>query len=31
VAGVPVVLGPLYQLLLTAGTERIDDIGDYRL
>ena len=25
--GVPVVLGPLYQLLLTAGTERIDDIG----
>jgi phosphorylase kinase alpha/beta subunit len=28
--GVPVVLGPLYQLLLTAGTERIDDIGTYR-
>ncbi len=26
---VPVVLGPLYQLLLTAGTERIDDIGQY--
>jgi phosphorylase kinase alpha/beta subunit len=25
--GVPVVLGPLYQLLLTAGSERIDDIG----
>jgi len=29
--GVPVVLGPLYQLLLTAGTERIDDIGVYAL
>jgi phosphorylase kinase alpha/beta subunit len=29
-SGVPVVLGPLYQLLLTAGTERIDDIGTYR-
>ncbi|MGD1944082.1 MAG: glycoside hydrolase family 15 protein, partial [Leptolyngbyaceae cyanobacterium] len=28
---VPVVLGPLYQLLLTAGTERIDDIGVYAL
>lgn len=27
--GVPVALGPLYQLLLTAGTERIDDIGIY--
>ncbi|MBE7382103.1 MAG: glycoside hydrolase family 15 protein [Leptolyngbya sp. SIO1E4] len=27
--GVPVSLGPLYQLLLTAGTERIDDIGLY--
>ena len=27
--GVPVVLGPLYQLLLTAGSERIDDIGIY--
>ena len=25
--GVPVLLGPLHQLLLTAGTERIDDIG----
>lgn len=24
---VPVKVGPLYQLLLTAGTERIDDIG----
>ncbi|MEL6398540.1 MAG: glycoside hydrolase family 15 protein [Cyanobacteria bacterium J06607_6] len=28
---VPVVLGPLYQLLLTAGIERIDDIGVYAL
>lgn len=27
--GVPVLVGPLYQLLLTAGTERIDDIGRY--
>lgn len=26
---VPVIVGPLYQLLLTAGTERIDDIGIY--
>lgn len=25
--GVPVTLGPLYQLLLTAGTQRIDGIG----
>ncbi|MEM0981829.1 MAG: glycoside hydrolase family 15 protein [Cyanobacteria bacterium P01_H01_bin.58] len=29
--GVPVLLGPLYQLLLTAGSERIDDIGVYAL
>ncbi|MGF1459178.1 MAG: glycoside hydrolase family 15 protein [Leptolyngbyaceae cyanobacterium] len=29
--GVPVVLGPLHQLLLTANTERIDDIGVYSL
>ncbi|NJN22933.1 MAG: glycosyl hydrolase family 15, partial [Leptolyngbya sp. RL_3_1] len=29
--GVPVLLGPLYQLMLTAGTERIDNIGDYAL
>jgi phosphorylase kinase alpha/beta subunit len=28
---VPVLLGPLYQLMLTAGTERIDNIGDYAL
>jgi len=28
-SGVPVLLGPLYQLLLTSGTERIDDIGLY--
>ncbi|MEM9818829.1 MAG: glycoside hydrolase family 15 protein, partial [Cyanobacteria bacterium P01_D01_bin.6] len=27
--GVPVVLGPLNQLLLMAGSERIDDIGVY--
>ncbi|NEQ45576.1 MAG: glycosyl hydrolase family 15 [Leptolyngbya sp. SIOISBB] len=27
--GVPVILGPLHQLLLTAGSERIDDIGVY--
>ncbi len=27
--GVPTLVGPLYQLLLTAGMERIDDIGDY--
>ncbi len=26
---VPVLVGPLYQLMLTAGTERIDDIGPY--
>lgn len=29
--GVPVVMGPLYQLMLTSGTERIDDIGSYVL
>lgn len=27
--GVPVILGPLYQLLLTAGTERVDNIGSH--
>jgi len=29
--GVPVCLGPLYQLLLTAGGERIDNINSYPL
>jgi len=27
--GVPVMLGPLNQLLLTAGSERVDDVGVY--
>ncbi|MDB9528790.1 glycoside hydrolase family 15 protein [Oscillatoria sp. CS-180] len=28
-SSIPVVVRPLYQLLLTAGTERIDDVGIY--